>query len=136
GDLAWLALPEAACRLPAPVEVAAAPARRSMASVLSQPAARRATGVADRLINGRSGAAMNPRALEEAGKFANTVASALGSQPMTLAMIVTNIMLLIFLFYSQNQFYNQRQELSLQFLAAEKDVRTILSQCIVPGKQP
>jgi len=79
---------------------------------------------------------MSPGALEEAGKFANSVANALGSQPMTLAMIVTNIMLLVFLFYSQNQFYNQRQELSLQFLASEKEVRTMLAQCIVPEKRP
>jgi len=75
---------------------------------------------------------MNPGALEEAGKFANSVASALGSQPMTLAMIVTNVMLIVFMFYSQNQFYDQRQELSKMWIAENSRVMEMLSRCIVP----
>ena len=53
---------------------------------------------------------------------------------MTIAMILTNVTLLIFLFYSQTQFFNQRQELSKYFLESEREVRQILSQCIVPKK--
>jgi len=75
---------------------------------------------------------MNPGALEEAGKFANSVATALGSQPMTLAMIVTNIMLIVFMFYSQNQFYEQRQELSKMWIAENARVMELMSRCIVP----
>ena len=75
---------------------------------------------------------MNPGALEEAGKFANSVATALGSQPMTLAMIVTNVMLIVFMFYSQNQFYDQRQELSKMWIAENARVMELMSKCIVP----
>ena len=75
---------------------------------------------------------MNPGALEEAGKFANSVASALGSQPMALGMILTNICLLVFLFYSQNQFYEQRQELSKKFLDEMHYNMELISKCIVP----
>ena len=77
---------------------------------------------------------MNPGALEEAGKFANSVATALGSQPMSLAMILTNICLLVFLFYSQNQFYDQRQELSKLWISENSKTMEMLSHCIVPGK--
>ena len=75
---------------------------------------------------------MNPGALEEAGKFANSVATALGSQPMSLAMIMTNVCLLVFLFYSQTQFYNQRQELSKLWIEENHKVMEIVSKCIVP----
>jgi len=77
---------------------------------------------------------MNPGALEEAGKFANSVATALGSQPMTLAMIVTNIMLIVFMFYSQNQFYQQRQELSKMWITENARVMDLMSKCIIPAK--
>ena len=75
---------------------------------------------------------MNPGALEEAGRFANSVATALGSQPMALGMILTNICLLVFLFYSQNQFYEQRQELSKKFLDESHHTMELISRCIVP----
>jgi len=75
---------------------------------------------------------MTPGALEEAGKFANSVAAALGSQPMTLAMIVTNIMLIVFMFYSQNQFYDQRQELSKMWITENSRIMEMLSRCVVP----
>ena len=55
---------------------------------------------------------------------------------MTIAMICTNISLIIFLFYSQTQFYNQRQELSKHFLDSEREVRQLLAACIVPEKKP
>jgi len=75
---------------------------------------------------------MNPGALEEAGKFANSVANALGSQPMALAMILTNICLLVFLFYSQNQFYNQRQALTEKMVDEFRHTQELLSKCVVP----
>jgi len=53
---------------------------------------------------------------------------------MSIAMILTNIMLLVFLFYSQTQFFNQRQELSKHFLDSEREVRNLLANCVVPGK--
>ena len=73
--------------------------------------------------------------VEEAVHIAGGVVEALKSTPMTLAMILTNIMLLIFLFYSQTQFFNQRQELSKYFLESEREVREILSKCIVPRRE-
>ena len=75
---------------------------------------------------------MAPGAVEEAGKVANSVVSALGSRPMTLAMIMTNFALIIFLFYSQSQFYQQRQESVKIFLEQQQQVQLLLSKCIVP----
>src|SRR5215831_20314618 len=78
---------------------------------------------------------MNPGGpVEEIGSTARSVIHVLESQPLSLAMILTNIALLVFLFYSQNQFYGQRQELSKYFLESEREVREILSRCIVPGR--
>ena len=78
---------------------------------------------------------MNPGGpVEEVAHVASGVVDALKSTPMSLAMILTNITLLIFLFYSQNKFFDQRQELSKAFLDSEREVRDILSRCLVPGR--
>ena len=76
---------------------------------------------------------MNPGAIEETGKVAIGIVDALKSTPMSIAMILTNIMLLVFLFYSQTQFFNQRQELSKHFLDSEREVRNLLAKCVIPG---
>ncbi|HEX8815801.1 MAG TPA: hypothetical protein VF753_09890 [Terriglobales bacterium] len=76
----------------------------------------------------------NPGAIEETGKVAVGIVDALKSTPMTIAMIITNFMLLIFMFYSQNQFYNQRQEIAKMMLTEEAEVRRLISKCVVPDR--
>ena len=74
-------------------------------------------------------------AIEETGKVAIGIVDALKSTPMSIAMILTNITLLVFMFYSQIQFYNQRQELSKIWIEDNAKTREILSRCVVPGRQ-
>lgn len=66
-------------------------------------------------------------AVEEGGKVASGIIESLKAQPALLAMILSNIMLLVFLFYAQRQFFNERAT----FLESEKQVRDILSRCVV-----
>ena len=73
-------------------------------------------------------------AIEETGKVALGVIDALKSTPMSIAMILTNITLLVFMFYSQIQFYNQRQELSKIWIEDNAKTRDLLSKCVVPGR--
>ena len=75
---------------------------------------------------------MNPGAIEETGKVAIGIVDALKSTPMSIAMILTNVMLLVFLFYSQNQFYVQRQEITKMFIEEGRRVNELLSKCVVP----
>ena len=73
-------------------------------------------------------------AIEETGKVAIGIVDALKSTPMSIAMILTNATLLVFLFYSQMQFYNQRQELSKIWIEDNAKTRELLSKCVVPGR--
>ena len=73
-------------------------------------------------------------AIEETGKVAIGIVDALKSTPMSIAMILTNITLLVFMFYSQIQFYNQRQELSKIWIEDNAKTRDLLSKCVVPGR--
>jgi hypothetical protein len=77
---------------------------------------------------------MNAGLVEETGKVATGVIDALKTSPMSLAMILTNATLLVFLFYSQNQFFENRQELTKIVLESEREVRLILSKCVVPDR--
>jgi hypothetical protein len=78
---------------------------------------------------------MNPGVVEETGKVAVGIIDALKSTPMSIAMILTNASLIVFLFYSQNQFYNQRQELSKLWIEETSRTMTLLSKCIVPERR-
>lgn len=69
-------------------------------------------------------------AVEEGGKVATGIIESLKTQPAVLAMILSNIMLLVFLFYAQRQFFHERAV----FLESEKQVRDILSRCVVAPK--
>jgi hypothetical protein len=71
-------------------------------------------------------------ATEEAGKAVGGVVSALGGQPVLLvqALIIGGI---VFLLYAQGtRGYTERQELLTAVFDSQKNVREILSQCIVP----
>jgi len=71
-------------------------------------------------------------ATEEAGKAVGGVVSALGGQPVLLvqALIIGGI---VFLLYAQGtRGYTERQELLTAVFDSQKNVREILSQCVVP----
>jgi hypothetical protein len=69
---------------------------------------------------------------EEAGKTASSFITALGGQPVLLvqSLIIGGI---VFLLYAQGtRGYTERQELLQSVFDSQKNVREILSQCVVP----
>lgn len=77
---------------------------------------------------------MNPGPVEEAGKAANSYISALGSQPVLLVQsaIIAGV---VFILYAQgSKAFDERKELLQSIFDSQKNVREILSQCIVPQR--
>jgi len=82
---------------------------------------------------------MSPGAVEEAGQTARSIITALASQPMSLAMILSNIALLAFVWYSDienNKAWRaeneQRSANAVQFVQFAKDTNALLAKCVVP----
>jgi hypothetical protein len=70
--------------------------------------------------------------VEQAGKAANSYISALGSQPVLLVQsaIIAGV---VFILYAQgSKAFDERKELLQSIFDSQKNVREILSQCIVP----
>ena len=70
--------------------------------------------------------------IEEGGKAVNNYISALGSQPVLLvqSLIIGGV---VFILYAQGgKAFDERKELLNSIFESQKNVREILSQCIVP----
>ena len=70
--------------------------------------------------------------VEEAGKAVGGYISALGSQPVLLVQsaIIAGV---VFILYAQgSKAFDERKELLQSIFDSQKNVREILSQCIVP----
>jgi hypothetical protein len=72
--------------------------------------------------------------VEEAGKVAGGVVSALGSQPAVLALIVANLAMLVFLFYAANAAGKFRDDMLRQQFEYQHKVSDLLSRCVVPNR--
>jgi hypothetical protein len=69
---------------------------------------------------------------EEAGKTASSFITALGGQPVLLvqSLIIGGV---VFILYAQgSKAFDERKELLQSIFESQKNVREILSQCIVP----
>ena len=76
---------------------------------------------------------MNPGPVEEAGQTARSFIEALRQQPATLALIIANISLLVFIFYALAKGAEFRdQSLKNQF-ELMRETSLLLSKCIVPN---
>ena len=82
---------------------------------------------------------MNPGAVEEIGKTARGVVRILDSQPMAVAMIVSNFILLGYLFYSgieNNKMWERnnehRVEIGKLIIQAHHETELLLARCVVP----
>jgi hypothetical protein len=76
---------------------------------------------------------MSPGPVEEAGQTARSFIEALRQQPATLALIVANISLLVFIFYALAKGAEFRdQSLKNQF-ELMRETSLLLSKCIVPN---
>lgn len=72
------------------------------------------------------------RIVEETGKSARTFISALKREPLSLALVAMNLALLLFFYLLLTTVAKQRErEIDLLY-SDKKEVREMLSQCIVP----
>lgn len=77
---------------------------------------------------------MNPGLGEEAGQTARSFIDALKQQPATLALIVANIAMLVFLFYALAKAAEFRESLLKNQFDYQKYVTELLAKCIVPDR--
>lgn len=75
---------------------------------------------------------MNPGISEEAGQTARSFIDALKQQPSTLALIVANIAMLVFMFYALAKAAEFRDGMLSGQFAYQKHVTELLSKCVVP----
>jgi hypothetical protein len=75
---------------------------------------------------------MNPGPVEEAGKVAGGIVSALGSQPAVLALVVANLGMLAFLFYALSAAATFRNEMLKHQYEYQREISDLLSRCVVP----
>jgi hypothetical protein len=75
---------------------------------------------------------VNPGIGEEAGQTARTFIDALKAQPATLALIVANIAMLVFMFYALAKAAEFRDGMLKGQFEYQKYVTDLLSKCVVP----
>jgi hypothetical protein len=75
---------------------------------------------------------MNPGPVEEAGQTARSFVDALKGQPATLALIVANAAMLVFMFYALSKAAQFRDSLLNQQFVYQREVSLLLAKCIVP----
>ena len=68
--------------------------------------------------------------LEEGAKAAGSVVTALGTQPLMLSMVVTNLLLLGLLYYVQASINKQRQETVGLIVHQQTDTEKLLANCV------
>jgi uncharacterized membrane protein (UPF0182 family) len=73
---------------------------------------------------------MNPGAAEEAGKAANTFMDIMRAQPLSLALVIMNVMLLaLFYFFAVAARDTRRMEFQ-QLVEQQKETAQLLFKCI------
>jgi hypothetical protein len=79
---------------------------------------------------------VNPGALEEGAKAAGTFANIMKDQPLSLALSVMNIALIVMIWWiTSRQTELRNHDLSLYF-QHQRETAALLAQCVVPPKIP
>lgn len=73
---------------------------------------------------------MNPGATEEAGKAVGSFIDSLKSQPLSLALVVMNVVLLAYLFYMEMRFSEGRKFAFEKIVEQQQDMAQMLAHCI------
>jgi hypothetical protein len=73
---------------------------------------------------------LNPGAPEEAGKAVGGFIEALKAQPLSLALVVMNIVLLGYLFYTETRFTEGRKFAFEKIIGQQQHMAEMLSHCI------
>ncbi len=72
---------------------------------------------------------------EEAGKAVNSFLDIMKSQPLSLALVVMNILLLMLLWSVYNSADKARQDEMSMIFKAQSDMQILLSRCVVPPSE-
>lgn len=72
---------------------------------------------------------MNPGPIEEAGKAAGTFMDVMRGNPLALALVACNLMLLALFFYVTNWAGNNRATEFAAIMAMQREVQQLLYQC-------
>lgn len=75
---------------------------------------------------------MNPGPVEEAGKAVGSFMDIMRAQPLSLALVIMNIALLIFFYLIIDRVGKQREREITQLHQEQKEVRDLLAKCVVP----
>ena len=78
---------------------------------------------------------MNPGGpVEEVGATTRSFFDAMKAQPATLALIVANGAMLVFMFYALNRAAQFRDNLMTQQFTYQREISQLLAKCLVPDK--
>jgi len=75
---------------------------------------------------------MNPGPAEEVGKAANTFMDVMKSQPIALALVVMNVLLLGYLFWNEQKYVDARRDFAEKLFAQQTHETSLLAHCILP----
>ena len=75
---------------------------------------------------------MNPGVTEEVGQTTRSFFDAMKSQPATLALIICNFALLIFIFYALYKAGEFRDNLIKSQFEYQREISALLAKCVVP----
>ena len=75
---------------------------------------------------------MNPGPVEEAGQTARSFFEVMRQQPATLAMIMCNIALLVFIFYALVKGAEFRDNMIKSQFQYQREISGLLAKCVVP----
>jgi len=78
---------------------------------------------------------MNPGVSEEVGETARSFFDVMKQQPATLALIVCNFALLVFIFYALWKAGEFRDALVKNQFEYQREVSQLLARCVVPEKK-
>jgi mannose/fructose/N-acetylgalactosamine-specific phosphotransferase system component IID len=78
---------------------------------------------------------MNPGAVEEASKVATGFIDAMKGQPLGLAMVVMNLAMVAIFWMIIDHAYKRGSEREEATLKEQKEIRELLSRCVVPEQK-
>jgi predicted DNA-binding protein (UPF0278 family) len=73
---------------------------------------------------------VNPGPTEEIGKVANTFMDSLKSQPLSLALVVMNAMLLGYIYYTETRYVEGRRIAFTKIVEQQQNMAELLAHCI------
>ncbi|HEY7415726.1 MAG TPA: hypothetical protein VH593_11080 [Ktedonobacteraceae bacterium] len=73
---------------------------------------------------------MSPGATEEAGKAVGSFIDALKTQPLSLALVVMNVLLIGYLYYTETRYSEGRRHAFEKIIEQQEKMAAMLSHCI------